>query len=163
MRGKYTSSFKEAMIQKMSGPNARSATSLAEETGVSQTTLSSWLRRYGTMDKGRILMSEKKKPANWPADEKYQMVLQYEALADEQEKGRFLREHGLYSIDIERWREEMLEALNHKTSSKDPKNQRIKKLERELDRKEKALAETAALLALKKKADAIWGEQEEEE
>lgn len=108
-------------------------------------------------------MSEKKKPANWPADEKYQMVLQYEALADEQEKGRFLREHGLYSIDIERWREEMLEALNHKTSSKDPKNQRIKKLERELDRKEKALAETAALLALKKKADAIWGEQEEEE
>src|SRR6056297_1972829 len=121
MRGKYTSSFKEAMIQKMSGPNARSATSLAEETGVSQTTLSSWLRRYGTMDKGRILMSEKKKPANWPADEKYQMVLQYEALADEQEKGRFLREHGLYSIDIERWREEMLEALNHKTSSKDPK------------------------------------------
>ena len=35
--------------------------------------------------------------------------------------------------------------------------QRNKELERELRRKEKALAETAALLTLRKKAAAIWG------
>jgi len=40
--------------------------------------------------------------------------------------------------------------------------QRIRELEAELRRKEKALAETAALLVLKKKAQAIWGEPEGE-
>jgi hypothetical protein len=35
-------------------------------------------------------------------------------------------------------------------------------LERELRRKDKALAETAALLTLRKKAQAIWGDGEDE-
>ncbi len=39
---------------------------------------------------------------------------------------------------------------------------RIKELERELRQKEKALAETAALLVLRKKAQAIWGEVEDD-
>jgi hypothetical protein len=56
----------------------------------------------------------------------------------------------------------MLQALSNKPSRKDPKNQRIKELERELRRKEKALAETAALLALKKKARDIWGDSEDD-
>ena len=45
----------------------------------------------------------------------------------------------------------------------DEKDKRIKELERELRRKDKALAETAALLVLKKKAQAIWGDREDEE
>lgn len=39
--------------------------------------------------------------------------------------------------------------------------QKNRMLERELARKEKALAETAALLVLRKKAQAIWGESED--
>jgi len=49
-----------------------------------------------------------------------------------------------------------------KSAKKDPRDKRIKELERELRRKDKALAETAALLVLKKKAQAIWGEHEDE-
>jgi len=41
--------------------------------------------------------------------------------------------------------------------------QRIKELQRELKRKEKALKEASALLALKKKAESIWGVQKDEE
>ena len=105
-------------------------------------------------------MSSKKRPDKWPAEQKLKTVQEYDSLPDEEAQGRFLRERGLYSVDIERWREEMLQALSRKQSRKDPKNQRIKELERELRRKEKALAETAALLALKKKARDIWGASE---
>jgi transposase len=47
-----------------------------------------------------------------------------------------------------------------KTASEDAK--RIKKLERELRRKEKALAEAAALLVLQKKVQAIWGDEDDD-
>lgn len=107
-------------------------------------------------------MSNKKRPENWPAEQKLKTVHEYDALLDEESQGRFLREHGLYSVDIERWREEMLQALGRKPNRKDPKNQRIKELENELRRKEKALAETAALLTLKKKARDIWGDSEDD-
>jgi hypothetical protein len=88
-------------------------------------------------------------------------VLEYERMNEEQ-RGRYLRERGLYSVDIERWREEMLQALSKKPKRGDPKDRRIRQLEGELRRKEKALAETAALLVLKKKAQAIWGDNEDE-
>jgi transposase len=39
---------------------------------------------------------------------------------------------------------------------------RAKQLEKELQKKEKALAEAATLLLLRKKAQAIWGDDEEE-
>ena len=107
-------------------------------------------------------MSNKKRPENWPAEQKLKTVQEYDALPDEEAQGRFLRERGLYSVDIERWREEMLQALGRKPKRKDPKNQRIKELESELRRKEKALAETAALLTLKKKARDIWGDSEDD-
>jgi transposase len=49
-----------------------------------------------------------------------------------------------------------------KKSTKGKVKKRIKQLEVELRRKERALAETAALLVLRKKANAIWGEDEDE-
>ena len=162
MSSDYTVSFKEAMVQKMSGPSGVSACSLSAETGVPQSTLSRWLRQYGTVEPGRSMMSNKKRPRNWPAEQKLATVQEYDALPDEEAQGRFLRERGLYSVDIKRWREEMLQALGRKPNRKDPKNQRINELESELRRKEKALAETAALLTLKKKAHDIWGDSEDD-
>ena len=107
-------------------------------------------------------MSSKKRPQNWSAEEKLAAILEYEKL-DEESRGRYLREKGLYSVDIERWREEVLGALGKKAKKKgDPKDRRIRDLEGDLRRKEKALAETAALLVLKKKAQAIWGDSEDE-
>ena len=162
MSNEYTTSFKEAMVQKMSGPGGVSACSLSVETGVPQSTLSRWLRHYGTVEPRRSTMSSKKRPENWPAEQKLKTVEEYDSLPDDKAQGRFLRERGLYSVDIERWREEMLQALGRKRKRKDPKNQRIKELEGELRRKEKALAETAALMTLKKKAQDIWGDNEDD-
>ena len=107
-------------------------------------------------------MSSKKQPQNWTAEQKLEALMEYERL-DEEARGRYLREKGLYSVDVERWREEIKRALEKRPNRRDPKDQRIRKLESELRRKEKALAEAAALLVLKKKAQNIWGDSEDEE
>jgi transposase len=157
----YSDDFKNAMVEKLSGPDARSATTLAEEVGVPQSTLSRWLREYGRFGSMGEGMGNKKRPRNWTAEEKMEAVIAYDGM-DESERGLYLRGHGLYGVDIERWREEMLQALSKKARKGDPKDKRIRDLEGELRRKEKALAEAAALLVLKKKAQAIWGDDEEE-
>jgi transposase-like protein len=162
MSSEYPDSFKEAMVQKMSGPAAKSACGLSVESGVPQSTLSRWLREYGRMQSTGGAVSSKKRPQNWPAEQKLSVVQEYDALGDEESRGRFLRERGLYNVEIDRWRQEMLEALNERPKRKDPKDQRIRELERELRRKEKALAETAALLTLKKTAQEVWGDSEDE-
>jgi hypothetical protein len=89
--------------------------------------------------------------------------LEYEKL-EEEERGKYLREEGLHEVHIERWKQQIIEGLTAaKQTKKDPRDRRrIKELEKELRRKEKALAETAALLVLKKKAQAIWGDREDE-
>lgn len=158
----YNERFKETMVRRMSGPNPESATALAAEIGVPQSTLSRWLRRYGTVGTGSTPMNAKKRPNSWPAEKKLEALQEYDAVTEEEARGRFLRENGLHTADIERWRQEIVEALKRKPNRTDPRDQRIKELEKELGRKDKALAETAALLALKKKAHQIWGDDEDE-
>ena len=90
------------------------------------------------------------------------MVIEYEKL-NEQDKGKYLREKGLHSVNIQQWEQQIIEGLDgRKSRKKDPRDKKIKALEWELARKEKALAETAALLVLKKKAQEIWGDPEDE-
>lgn len=158
MMSEYNDSFKAAMVSKLSGAEAKSATALAKEVGVSQNTLSRWLREHATLAAGGPMSG--KKASNWTAQEKLATVLEYESL-EEEARGRFLREKGLYGAQIEGWRQEMLRALGGKPKKGDEKDRRIRDLEGELRRKEKALAETAALLVLKKKAQAIWGDSED--
>ncbi len=161
MGSNYKNSFKETMVQKMTGPDAKSATALADEVDVPQSTLSRWLRDCGRFGSTGGDMTTKKRPQNWTADQKMEAVIAYKGM-NEQEQGQYLRGQGLYSVDLDRWCAEMLLALSKKPKKRDPKDRRIRELEGELRRKEKALAETAALLVLKKKARAIWGDGEDE-
>ena len=158
--GEYAYSFKEAMIKKMTGPEPRSATSLSGEIGVPQSTLSRWMRQYGRLGAAEVEGSMGKRTQKWGPEEKLRAVLEYEKL-DEEARGKYLREKGLFSVDIERWRSEMLVAVGKRPKNRDAQGQRIRELEAELRRKEKALAETAALLVLKKKAREIWGDRED--
>lgn len=155
----YPEDFKKAMVVKMTAPRAQSATSLAKETDVPQSTLSRWLRSYATVPlKGKAM--RQRRPQEWSAEEKLEALLEYERISEEQ-RGVFLRQKGLHEATLEKWKKEMLEGLKIKPfvgGKKDPQRKRIAALERELRRKEAALAETAALLVLKKKADAIWGD-----
>lgn len=167
----YSSKFKERMIVKMTGPGARSATSLSKEVGVAQATLSKWLReaKVGAMvDDGRGggrrgRSSERKR---WTSAEKIRVVMEATA-AGEADLGALLRREGLHEADLERFREEVLEAAakgfeaGRRPRGPSPEQKRVRKLEKELARKEKALAEAAALLVLRKKAEAFFLSEEE--
>ena len=111
---------------------------------------------------GKFPSTMKKQSKDLTPKEKIELVIAYFAL-DEAERGGWLRQHGLHSHQIEQWQKQMAQGLETK---KDPARasdkQKIKELERQLARKEKALAEAAALLVLKKKADALWGSEEDE-
>lgn len=153
----YSDTVKEAMVAKLTSTNAPSAAALAKEVNIPQSTLSRWVREYGIMGGGGGAMKQRR-PQDWTAEEKLNAILEYEKLNDE-ERGKYLRERGLHSIHIERWKEAIIKELkSSKLNKKDLRDKKIKELEKELRRKDKALAETAALLVLKKKAQDIWGE-----
>ena len=167
----YTQSFKAKMVQRMSAPHAISASRLSKEIGVSQGQLSRWLLAARTLDP-----MTKKRPSDVPvqvgkarpAEEKIRIVMAAAALGPE-ELGAFLRREGVHEAELEQWREAVvdgaksaLEGGGTKTSSRGPDAKRIKELERELRRKDKALAETAALLVLQKKVREIWGDADDD-
>ncbi len=145
------------MVQRLSPPNAITAMSLSKEVGVSQSQLSRWLRTAHT-----VVRMTKDRPSDRvvqtsgnarSAAEKIRIVMAAAALGPA-ELGALLRREGVHEADIEQWREAMTSALDGATtkpSSRGADSKRIKELERELRRKDKALAETAALLVLQKK------------
>ncbi len=147
----------------MTGRDALSATALARETGIGQPTLSRWLRSAGTV----APMSDSpdgapRRPQDWSADEILAVITEAAALSDE-DLGAFLRRKGLHEAHLETWRTRMMAGLETpvRRSGRSPEAKRIKDLERELRRKEKALAELAALLVLQKKLREIWGDEED--
>ena len=100
------------------------------------------------------------------ADEKLQIVLEAARLSDD-ELGAFLREKGIYELELKEWQQQMLDGLRAEprpaTRQATPAEvKRTRELERELRRKDKALAEAAALIVLKKKLQALWGEEDDD-
>jgi hypothetical protein len=97
--------------------------------------------------------------------ERYNLLLESKSLREE-DLGAWLREKGLHSEHLTLWQQEIQDTLGNKDTALIEENRRLKKekkeLERELRRKEKALAEMAALVTLKKKAEAIWGDKGDE-
>ena len=165
----YTDTLRARMVRRMIGPRATSANVLAKETGISQSTLSKWLRQAGslgeTMKDDETVQAPSRRPQDWNAEEKLRAVVEAAGL-DAEALGQYLRRHGLHVEQLEQWRAAARAGLaepsagNRRGASADAK--RIKELERELCRKEAALAETAALLVLRKKLNALWGDGEDD-
>ena len=155
------------MVQRLSLPNAPTATALAVEVGVPQQTLSRWRRTMGSVafvaTKGTPgAASGSRRPEDWSAQERLRVVMEASKLGDA-ELGEFLRREGLHEETLAQWRDAVMEALQPAQSpnARGGDKKRIKQLEREIARKDKALAEAAALIILKKKAQAIWGDEDD--
>ncbi len=166
----YSPAFRALMIQKMADPNRPRPQTLADEIGVSRSTLYRWLSEADTLDisgsaeppsftESIQRLSNMKRPQDWSAEEKLAAVLEAASLSDE-ELGAFLRSRGLHEAQLQQWREQMLVGLEPRPAKR-TETKRIRELEKELRRKDKALAETAALLVLKKKAQEIWGDEDD--
>lgn len=141
----------------------KSVNEIAQELGVTARTLYCWKEECGN-----LFVEEKtaRRPKDWSMEEKFEAVMDFEKLKNE-EQGEFLRRKGLHTDHLEAWKKEMKASLGPNDSYHALKlellecKRTIRELEKDLNRKDKALAETTALLVLKKKADLIWGIIEE--
>lgn len=160
----YSEEIKKTMVAKLCAPGAPSAFQLGKKTGISQTALSRWVRELGegTNVKNR-------RPEDWSPEERLNAVFSALKLSD-QELGEFLRKNGLHSSTIEDWKKEALcDASNKKKVGrprKDPElvasEAEIKLLKRDLNRKDRALAEQSAIIILQKKVQGLWATDEDD-
>lgn len=155
----YSDEFKNAIRLKILNRGQRSAAEICAEEGVNYSTADNWVRSRGkSMD-----MKSRKNSSKYSAEEKLKFIVETGSLS-ESELGAYLRKEGLFPAQLDEWRKEFILSMSSmKKSKKDARDERIKKLERELLRKDKALAEASALLILQKKVNLIWGNSEEGE
>lgn len=162
----YSESFKRRMIERMVGRGRVSASALSREVGVPQPTLSLWLKSAGRVS---VVSDDEKpkpkvmRPEDWTPQKKLAAVMAATRLSDA-ELGAWLLREGLTAEHVRQ-----CEVLEERASAvfepREPRvsaesRRRVVELERELKRKDKALAETAALLVLQGKMQALWAEED---
>jgi transposase len=155
---RYGEAFKNRMVARLLPPESANVGAVAKEVGVSVQTLERWREDAQSRPaRGRA----------WTAGARLEAVITVAAM-DEAGKSAWCREHGVYPAELDKWRLSATMALaepeearaSPQATRQDKK--RIKELERELLRKDRALAETAALLVLSKKVAAIFNKGEAE-
>lgn len=162
---RYTEDKKAAALKRMMAPESCSVAKLSVELGISESCLYHW--RIKAQQEGVLMTDSKQKPEQWSSANKFIVVAETFRMT-EGELSAYCRQQGLFVEQVKAWRQACEGANNgaEKTSVEMRKatqadKQHIRDVERELLRKEKALAEAAALLMLRKKLAAFYGEAED--
>jgi len=162
---RYSEEFKAKVVEKMMPPNARTVADVRRETGISEPTLYAWRRQF--QNRGHAVPADSANPESWSGRDKLAVVIETAAL-NAQALSEYCRRKGLYPEQIARWKEAAMAGnaepkplTREERAAWQQEKKRTRELERELRRKDKALAEAAALLVLKKKVQAIWGDNED--
>lgn len=154
---KYSAELKEQMVRKLMPPSNHSVAAVSRETGISAPSLYAWKKQF--RDQGHLVPKKPGPPDQWDSKAKLAALI-HTAVMNEAERSTYCREHGLYVEQLDTWKA-AFEAMGNTPlvdrAELARERQKSRSLERELLRKEKALAEAAALLTLSKKARAIWG------
>jgi transposase-like protein len=161
---KYTKEQKDRVLDLLRDPNSPSISKIAKNEGISPKTIYVWrseLRKQG------VLLPGCKGTSKWTSRDKFMAVLETASM-NQEGISQYCREKGMYPDDIKHWRQACEDANDwDKAKNKEIKKslsaekEKVRKLTKDRNRKERALAEAAALLVLQKKAQAIWGEEEE--
>ena len=160
---RYTHEQRQAAVEQMGPPYLQPIKALAKVTGITEVTLRTWRRE--AIDAGQLLRRDARQSERWSGLDKFRVVLETAPL-NAAELSEYAREQGVLPEQIARWREACEKANSPATGApvkaSDPASlQRVQRLERELGRKDAALAEAAVLLVLEKKAQALWGTDED--
>jgi transposase-like protein len=152
---KFSLEFKENIVKKvLDGGSVRT---VAGESGLSTWSIYQWLKACRG---GRLKSTEG--PGRFSLSQKQDLLLESKGIAEDA-LGEWLRKTGLHSDHLEKWKKEIGDAMD-KNSAEKIENQKLKHendvLMKELARKDKALAELAALLTLKKKYQHLWEGEE---
>jgi len=159
----YSTELKDSMVAKMLPPNNVSVPQLVRETGIPRDTLYGWRRRAA--GRGRLGTTSAAPLGTLDSEEKFAVVMETAPL-NELELGEYCRRKGLFPEQIAAWRETCRQAnapLATKAERAERRAERaqLQQLRNELQRKDHALAETAALLVLQKKVRALWEDPED--
>lgn len=160
----YSKERKDAVLKKMLPPNQQPIAALAKEEGISEATLYHW--RAQARGKGQLLPDADSTPEGWSSKDKLSAVIETAAM-NAAEVAEYCRQRGVFAEQLTQWRQaceqandwDRASAQQLKAASQSDRK-KLKTLERALARKEKALAEAAALLVLQKKFNAMLEEDE---
>ena len=160
---RYSEAVQTDLRKKMSLPHRYRVAQIFQALGIHQVTLYNWRKLWRLQ--GDVVPASEKDPDSWSAADKFTVVLE-SAGFNATELSSYCRERGLFAEQVDRWRQTAQDANAvltmaeqrdlEKRQQQDQKE--IKALKQDLRRKEKALAEAAALLIAAKKIQAFWGE-----
>ena len=157
----YTAEYRKKILDSLKPPQNKTVPQIVREEGISRSTVHSWIHR--AREQGDAFPTIPLSSGKASGAAKFKVVLETYTL-NEMELSAYCREHGLYVSEVKDWIRQMEQSFDKQpeTAELRAEKERSKKLEKALLRKEKALAEAAALLVLQKKAKAIWGDPEED-
>lgn len=165
-RNRYSQEMKDAVLSRMMPPSNESVKSISRDTGISEQSLYQWRKK--ARSSGNATPGNGQTSDRWSSEDKFLVVLETYAL-NETDLAEYSRKKGLYKEQIDAWRSVCLNANTGELNQTKQLSQELKfekkrtiEIEKDLRMKEKALAEAAALLLLRKKARAIWGDPEDE-
>jgi len=159
MMKSYSPERKAAILKKLLPPLNMSVAELSRQENISNVTLYAWRKQM--QERGHVVPGNQLSPEQWSAEAKVAVVAETLTLS-EVELNEYCRKKGLFPEQVKAWRETCLAghrsvakrtAVESEERRQDKK--RIRSLEKELHRKERALAEAAALLVLRKKLNAF--------
>ena len=171
MRARYNESFQRQAVEKaLSRSDGTTLVEVTDSLGIGESTLHKWMVKSRNQQLGSstehdsasiVGVRKEKRPQDWSQEERLEMVIACGAL-DETAMNELCRERGVYAHHVKQWKQDFISSstVHERTDAKSLKGE-VRELKKELNRKDRALAETAALLVLQKKVSAIWGNDED--
>jgi len=172
MSPKFSQSFKKQAVEKaLNRADNTTLKDMADSIGVGLSSLSRWILQAKRQELETILpnvlnkMNKDKRPQDWSLEERLNVIISSSVLSEEA-LNEYCREQGIYPHHINQWKLDFANGNNLKEQTVSRSELRTLKqenkvLKKELNRKDRALAETAALLVLQKKVHEIWENDED--
>jgi transposase len=159
MKQKYSEAFIEQAVVKLLSRGKRTVREVALDLNVSYHTAKNWMKR-GSPDKAGMSSGKEKRPQDWSAQEQL-LALQETHILSGEALQAWCRERGLFAHHLASWKATFCAATKADSGTRELRSLKEEndQLKRELIRKEKALAEAAALLILQKKFRALWEDE----
>ncbi len=160
----YSEEFKAQAVEKALVPGSPGLGKVAEKIGIPYSTLFGWKQKYAN---NYSMSKNKKLKSKIIAEEKFNHLIKISSL-NEHDLGEYLRKHGLLSTELNQWKTDFYQSQKSAgRPKKDPEVIELRKdkqkLEKDLRRKEKAMAEMSARIFLLKKSHEIFGDSEDDE
>lgn len=158
---RFSKEFKEAIVKKLLNRGSQTIAEFCSLNNLSVSTVTTWQTNCANVSE----MKNNKNNSKFSADNILKIISETYSL-NEVDLGVYLRKNGLHSNQLSEWRSGILSSMNQPKQSlnkKDERDLKIKDLEKNLRKKDAALAEVSALLILQKKANLLWPSPNEDE